>query len=45
MFVSSIHSLADAALALARFVLLLCARISPAWVVVFAALAASILAS
>jgi len=45
VFVSSIHSLADAALALACFVLLLSARISPAWVVVFAAQAASILAS
>jgi chromate transporter len=43
--VSSIHSLADAALALACLVLLLAARLSPVWVVGFAALAASILAS
>ena len=40
---SSVHSPADAGLALACFALLLYARLSPAWVVGFAALAASII--
>jgi chromate transporter len=43
VFTSSVHALADAGLALACFVLLVVARISPVWVVGFAALAASIL--
>jgi len=41
---SSVHTLADAGLALACFALLVAARISPVWVVGFAALAASLLA-
>jgi chromate transporter len=42
---SSIHSLADAGLALACFGLLVHARLSPVWVVGFAAAAATILAA
>jgi chromate transporter len=42
---SSIRSLADAALALTCFALLVGARLSPVWVVGLAALAASLLAS
>jgi chromate transporter len=42
---SSVHSAADAGLALACLALLAYARLSPVWVVGFAALAASVLAS
>jgi chromate transporter len=45
VFTSSVHTLADAGLALTCFALLVVARISPLWVVGFAALAASLLAS
>jgi chromate transporter len=45
VFTSSIHSLADFGLALAAFALLAYARVSPALVVGFAAIAATILAA
>jgi chromate transporter len=44
VFAGSVHSAADLLLALACLGLLLVARLSPAWVVAFAAVAASILA-